>query len=92
MQLFETSVIYYNKGKKVYREVFLMAKAVPVRVTLSKEAVDTECLRRSLETVHMCVVTEVVLGENYSEQQAAALLNALQKRLMENETGKRMMA
>lgn len=69
-----------------------MAKAVQVVVTLSKEAVDMTCLRKSLETLHTCVVAEAVLGQNYSEQQVAALLIAMQKRLLENEAGKRMKA
>lgn len=57
-----------------------MAKAVPVRVKLSEEDVDSDCLRKSLEMLHICVVMEVFQKEGYSEQQKAALLAAMQKK------------
>lgn len=64
-----------------------MAKAVPVRVTLSEQTVDMACLRKSLENLHICVVAEVI-QEDYSEQQVAALLIAMQKKLLENRRRK----
>lgn len=68
-----------------------MAKAVPVKVVLSEQTVDMACLRKSLENLHMCVVAKVV-QEGYSEQQVAALLIAMQKKLLENRRRKKMTA
>jgi len=65
-----------------------MAKAVPVRVRLSENAVNPVCLQNSLEALHICVVMEVVREENYSEQQMAALLRVMRKKLLERMEGK----
>ena len=88
MKFFQTLVIYYKKEERDYQEVVVIAKAVPVKVRLSVQAVDMACLQKSLETLHMCVVAEAIQGENYSEQQVAALLIAMQKKLLENEEGR----
>ena len=58
-----------------------MAKAVPVKVRLSEDAVNPICLQKSLEILHMCVVMEVIQEGEDSERQKEILLTTMQRKL-----------
>lgn len=62
-----------------------MAKAVPVKVRLSEDAVNPACLQKSLEILHMCVIMEVIRGEKYSDRQRKELLTTMQQKIVQYE-------
>lgn len=58
-----------------------MAKAVPVHVKLSRAAGDTDFLRKTLETLHICAVREAIQDSSHSEQEKMMLCSTIQGKL-----------
>lgn len=57
-----------------------MARAVPIKVRLSKDDVNSVSLQKSLEILHMSVVMEVFQEGKYSEEQREVLLTTMQQK------------